>query len=63
MSYKPKEPFSRKATFSQEQEFSRVAVGDCFEDQELPRINLSIPKNRLTASQSNELADSYAKKR
>jgi hypothetical protein len=63
MSYKPKEPFSRKATFSQEQEFSRVAVGDSFEDGERPKKNQSIPKNRLTASQSNELADSYAKKR
>jgi hypothetical protein len=63
MSYKPKEPFARNASFSQEQEFTRVDAGDSFEDEEWPKKIPSFAKNKIKATQSNELADNYGKKR
>jgi hypothetical protein len=63
MSYKPKEPFAKNASFSQEQEFTKVDAGDSFEDEEWIKKTPSFVKNKIKATQSNELADNYGKKR
>lgn len=63
MSYKPKEPFTRKATFSHEQEFTKLDAGDSFGDDELPRKSPSVAKNKRRASQSKDLIDKYGRKR